>query len=96
ERYRRFIAEISTLRALGAFPGVLSIIDSHLPESVDEQPWMAMSIATPVREALDGQPLPTVVAAMAAVADTLARLAGEHDIAHRDIKPENLFCRDGT
>lgn len=45
ERYRRFIAEISTLRALGAFPGVLSIIDNHLPESVDEQPWMAPGIS---------------------------------------------------
>lgn len=95
ERYRRFIAEISTLRALGEFKGVLGVLDSHLPDSPDEQPWLAMPLATPIREALEGQPLTGVVAAMGAVADTLARLAEEHAIAHRDVKPGNLFSREG-
>lgn len=97
ERYRRFAVEIATLTSLGDFPGVLGIVDGHLPRdaAADDQPWLAMPIARPIRAALRDAPLYEVVGAVAAIADTLARLA-ELGIAHRDVKPGNLFWRDGA
>lgn len=32
EPYRRFVQEIEFLRSLGDFPGVLPLLDAHLPE----------------------------------------------------------------
>jgi serine/threonine protein kinase len=54
-----------------------------------------MPIARPIASALAGQPLADVVAAVAAIADTLWRLQRDFDIAHRDIKPGNLYELDG-
>jgi hypothetical protein len=59
-----------------------------------ELSWYVMPIATPIRRALGQDPQPgTVVAAVAAVGQTLAALAAE-EIWHRDIKPDNLFYLD--
>jgi hypothetical protein len=33
EPYRRFVQEIETLKKLRVFPGVLPLIDSHLPDT---------------------------------------------------------------
>jgi serine/threonine protein kinase len=95
ERFLRFVREIETLAALGKFDGVLPVVDFSLPEGGAEDPWLAMPIATPIRDALTGQPLELVVEALQAVADTLARLAEEHSLGHRDIKPGNLYELDG-
>jgi hypothetical protein len=54
-----------------------------------------MPIAVPITEALEGKPLETVVAALAQIADTLARLQAEHGVAHRDLKPSNLYELEG-
>lgn len=97
EPYRRFIREITFLRDLGAFDGVLPVVDAGLPEpDSGEQPWLAMPVATPIADALNDQPLETVVEAMRSVADTLARLAAEHGAGHRDIKPGNLYQLDSA
>jgi len=98
EPYQRFIREIGFLRDHQGVPGVLPLLDAHLPElpTRADLPWLAMPIAVPISSALEGKPLSDVVAAMAAVADTLARLHRDFDIAHRDIKPGNLYELDGA
>lgn len=96
EPFRRFVREIETLAELGEFDGVLPVLDFNLPAGDQEQPWLAMPVATPIREALTNQPLERVVEALRAVADTLARLAEEHGFGHRDIKPGNLYELDGV
>ena len=98
EPYRRFVREIEFLRSLDSPDGVLPLLDAHLPENPtkDDRPWLAMPIARPIAEALEGQPLEAVVAALAEIAGTLARLAAEHGVAHRDIKPNNLYELNGS
>jgi Protein kinase domain len=97
EPYQRFVHEITTLRQLGEYPGILRLIDAHIPEkpSVDDQPWLVMPVANPLGEALSEIDLPGVVRAIADIADTLARLKAEHDLAHRDVKPANLYELNG-
>lgn len=84
EPYRRFIREIEFLRQHQAIAGVLPLLDAHLPDepSKADPPWLAMPIAVPISNALDGKPLADVVAAVAAIAETLARLQRETGIAH--------------
>lgn len=98
EPYRRFVQEIGTLIKLGDFPGILPLIDSRLPEvpSKDDPAWLAMPRANLITGALEGQPLEAVIAAMREIADTLGRLARQHDLGHRDIKPQNLYHRNGA
>lgn len=93
EPYRRFIREIDFLREHQHVKGILSLLDAHLPEapSKTDQPWLAMPIATPISNWLQGRPLQAVVGAVAAIADTLWRLQRDHGIAHRDVKPGNLY-----
>ena len=96
EPYRRFVREIAFLREHDTVPGILPLIDSHLPDqpTTADPAWLAMPIATPIDAALSGRPLSDVVAAVAAIADTLFRLQRDFDIAHRDIKPGNLYALD--
>lgn len=98
EPYRRFIVEIETLRQLDDYPGILSLIDDHLPESPsdEDQPWLVMPIARPLREALADADLAAVVAAVGEIATTLAHLRAEHQLAHRDLKPANLYSLGNT
>jgi hypothetical protein len=92
ERFQRFAQEVSVLRSLGEFRGVLPLLDACVPEAGSrEAAWLAMPIATPMREAVSDAPLETVVEAVRGVAETLARLQWEHHIGHRDIKPGNLY-----
>jgi serine/threonine protein kinase len=97
EPYRRFVREVETMRSLTQSEGVLPLIDAHLPSRPTrrEPAWLAMPIATPMSEALAGQPLDEVVRAMAAVARTLVALKKSHGLAHRDVKPGNLYWLDG-
>ena len=98
ESYRRFVREIGFLREHQGVRGLLPLLDSYLPDqpSRGDRPWLAMPVAAPIALSLAGRPLTDVVEAVAAVADTLARLQAEFDIAHRDIKPGNLYELDGS
>ena len=98
EQYQRFIREIKFLREHDAFPGILPLLDAHLPEnpSAADRPWLSMPIATPITKALTGRPLTEVVSAMADVAETLFQLHRQFNIAHRDIKPGNLYELNGS
>lgn len=96
EPYQRFIVEIETLRQLGDYPGILPVIDDHIPGAPSEgdQPWLVMAIAKPLRDALADADLAAIVAAIGEIAKTLARLRAEHRLAHRDLKPANLYSLD--
>ena len=98
EPYQRFVREIEFLRDHQNVPGLLPLLDAHLPAQPGKAdlPWLAMPIATPIAQALEGRPLADVVAAVAAIAGTLARLQSDFGIAHRDIKPGNLYELDGA
>lgn len=98
EPYQRFVREIKFLRQHDSFTGILPLVDAYLPEepSKTDPPWLAMPIATPIARALEGKSLGDVVAAVAEIAGTLARLQRETGIAHRDIKPGNLYELDGS
>jgi serine/threonine protein kinase len=96
ESYRRFVQEVGFLRSLPDEPGMLPLLDAHLPSrpSANDRAWLAMPIATPIRKAVADQPLEVVVMAVGEIAATLARLA-EKNVGHRDIKPGNLYWLDG-
>ena len=98
ESYKRFVREVGFLRQHQGVPGLLPLLDSHLPDqpSRADRPWLAMPVAMPIAQSLAGRPLADVVNAVAAIADTLARLQADFDIAHRDIKPGNLYELDGS
>jgi Protein kinase domain len=92
EPYRRFQAEVAALRQIDDL-GVLPLLDSYLPDALskNDPAWLAMPIAEPITDALEGQSLDTVVEVAATVAATLDRLRKSHGFAHRDIKPGNLY-----
>jgi len=97
EPFKRFKAEIDILRRLGERPGLVPLIDVSLPEkpTLKNPAWLAMPVATPIRNALGRTPsLELVVEAVADIATTLASLASE-GISHRDIKPDNLYKYGG-
>jgi serine/threonine protein kinase len=93
EPYRRFKQEIETLQRIGSFPGVLPVLESHIPDSPSKEDpaWLAMPISRPIRNVVADAELALVIEAVAGVADTLARLQEEHDLGHRDVKPPNLY-----
>jgi serine/threonine protein kinase len=92
DRYERFRREVEFHRGRAPHVGVLPLLDAHLPDEpgTDDDPWFSMPPALPIDKALRSRPLAEVVAAVAAVASTLAELA-EEDVHHRDVKPGNLY-----
>jgi len=98
ESYKRFVREIGFLRQHQGRLGLLPLLDSHLPDqpSKSDRPWLAMPVATPIAQSLAGRSLHDVVEAVATIANTLASLQADFDIAHRDIKPGNLYELDGS
>jgi hypothetical protein len=97
EPYERFRSEIEVLRRLGDRPGVLPLLDAHLPPSPtgSDPAWLAMPIATRIEDHLGPNPdLQGVVDVTRRIAHTLADLAYE-GIGHRDVKPANMFWYRG-
>ncbi|HEV7494905.1 protein kinase domain-containing protein [Baekduia sp.] len=94
EPYERFRREAEFQASLGARSGVLPLLEMSLPSQLEkgERAWLAMPIATPVTDALEGAPLNVLVEAGARFATTLADIADEFDAAHRDVKPGNLYA----
>jgi hypothetical protein len=97
EPYRRFSAEVSALQRIGDDEGVLAWIEAHLPVAPSKKnpAWLAMPIAQPIADGLAGESLDLVVEAVLTIAETLARLQRDHELAHRDMKPSNLCRRSG-
>lgn len=94
EPYLRFRDEVGALQRLGDIPGIVPLIAAELPDepSRAHPAWLAMSLATPILDAVGAQPeMEVVLEAMAAIALTLALLA-DQGVFHRDIKPANLYA----
>lgn len=97
-RYRiaRFRNEIAFLVDYPNRPGVMPLLDHHLPneDMPSEMGWIVMPLAIPLRKHLGEEPQAAeVIAAVATVAATLTSLADE-GVGHRDVKPDNLFWLD--
>src|SRR5262245_1503005 len=78
--YKRFAAEIQVLRHIGHRPGILPLLDAHLPDNPNKNDpaWLAMPIAIGIKNALNEEPLEVVVEAISIIAHTLASLAKEN------------------
>ena len=92
---KRFLDEIKLYRSLGDQPGILPLVDSHIPTRNErksgDRAWLAMEVAEPLTDHLGSNPdLALVVTAIKEYAATLISLAGK-EIYHRDIKPSNLY-----
>jgi serine/threonine protein kinase len=86
---RRFQVEFEVMAALEGIDGVIPVVDRG---ELGNRPWFVMPRAMEVRKHLGSRPhLRDVVKVVAAVADTLARVATDQDVAHRDLKPANLL-----
>jgi serine/threonine protein kinase len=93
KRLARFQDEVAAMQRCADIPGVLPIIEFHIPEPRgSEHAWLAMPRAQPIKEALLKHTLTEVVQAMRDIAQTLTVMHAR-GISHRDIKPENLFRR---
>jgi hypothetical protein len=98
EPFKRFRREVEVLGELGERPGVLPILDEHLPEELAsrDRAWFVMPLATRLDQALKNSELFEIVTAFAEIAETLADLHEERGLAHRDIKPQNLYEWNGA
>jgi serine/threonine protein kinase len=97
KRYRRFKDEVGIQTSLSADPGVLPVVEFHLPDepSPEDPGWLATEIAKPIKRGLGrNASISSIVEAVASVAEVLARLHAK-DTSHRDIKPGNLFLYEG-
>jgi serine/threonine protein kinase len=93
DTYRRFANEVAILRHLHGEPGILPLLDAHIPEapSEDDPPWLAMPEATLIADALADASTEAIITAVREIAVTLAHLAAAHELGHRDLKPRNLY-----
>lgn len=98
-RVRRFVDEIQFLQSRVRQPGIMQLLDAHLPTNLSERnpAWFVMELGTPLRKHLSTKrSLEEIIRLFASLASTLADL---HDagVSHRDIKPENiLVTSDGV
>lgn len=91
-RFQREVKEHAQL-TLERVPGVLPLLHHYLPAKASrgDRPWLVTPLAKPIAKALgEHPPLEAVVAAVARIADALARLH-ERGMAHRDVKPSNCY-----
>ena len=91
-RFQREVREHARLTGEG-FRGVLPLLDHYLPAELNHEdlPWIVTPLAKRLDKAFGERPtLESVVKAVAAIADTLARLH-KRSIAHRDVKPGNCY-----
>lgn len=90
--YKRFKAEITTLRKYATAAGIIPLIDESLPdEKTPKIIWYAMPVAIEMNKYLEGKPHTAVIDEFAKIAETLVLLHSE-GVAHRDIKPQNLLA----
>ncbi len=98
DQYDRFRDEVRFQHQMSSRPGVLPLLDFHLPDppSKSDRPWLATPISIGVREFVEqsDNKLMTAVQLVRDAAQVLADLHAENT-AHRDIKPENLFIYNG-
>lgn len=91
DAFARFCREVSTLRLLGVYPGIVPLVDADVNATL---PWLAMPLAVPVTKDTRTYGLGQIVEGMARVSATLAELFEQYQISHRDLHPGNIFVLD--
>lgn len=96
ERYLRFVREIEALNALADDPGVMPLIEGHIPAAsgTSDYPWYVMPEGSPLDRLLEDASLEAVIGPLASIAATLSRLH-QRGYQHRDVKPQNIFGLPG-
>jgi serine/threonine protein kinase len=93
--FARFKAEVQALALAKDIPGIIPMLESHLPDdATDGHRWFAMPLARPFDTLVSGRQPIDVVREFITLARTLSDLH-EREIYHRDIKPPNLLVFDG-
>ncbi|NWA24598.1 protein kinase [Pseudomonas gingeri] len=90
ESYERFKIEIDALEKLGSTPGIVPLIDKHLPEKKEGKPWFVMPIAMPFEKYIKGKKPKTIIQDFIELALTIDT-PHQNSISHRDIKPANFL-----
>ena len=87
----RFKYEIATLEANAAVPGILPILEKHLPIAPTEADpaCFAMPLAVPLETELANKDAVDICGRILEVGQTLVQLHAAN-FSHRDIKPQNL------
>lgn len=95
ETYMRFKIETSTLEKLGCIPGIIPLIEKHVPEDKSgSTPWFTMPVAIPFEKYIQGRVPFDIVSDFIELAKTLQHLHAQ-GISHRDIKPANFLHYEG-
>lgn len=93
--FARFKAEVQALAMAKDIPGVVPMLENHLPDnSAGGHRWFGMPLAKPFDNLVAGKSPIDVVREFVALARTLSELH-QRQIYHRDIKPANLLVLDG-
>lgn len=87
----RFKDEIATLEANSDVPGILPILEKHLPSAPTEgdPAWFAMPVAVTLEKELATKSAVDIGRRIIEVGQTLVQLHAAN-FSHRDIKPQNL------
>jgi serine/threonine protein kinase len=98
QRVQRFLNEIKFHTHHRGRPGILPLLDAHVPKQLtpDSPPWLVTSLAVPLSAVVLRDTFTTreAIQRVAEAAATLSTLHGEEKY-HRDLKPENLFEFEG-
>ncbi len=93
-RYQRFLDEVQFMQSHLGRPGILPLIDLHVPQvrTPKDRPWFATPVAVSLPRAATTYDyhLVNIVRIIAIVARTLVVLHAESKF-HRDIKPNNIL-----
>lgn len=94
--YQRFLDETETVSRNSDVPGIMPIIDKHLPDQLGlEQPFYVMPLSEPSETVLKGKELLEKINAVIEIATVVSKLH-QREIYHRDIKPANILFLDGV